>query len=74
MEQYLDLKGLSCPLPVLKANKAIRGLNGGDVLICDVTDPAAPADFENFCESSGHEHVICEPKSSYWAITIKKSA
>ena len=38
---YLDLKGLNCPLPVLRANKKMKELMAGDVLEIEVTDPAA---------------------------------
>jgi tRNA 2-thiouridine synthesizing protein A len=50
----LDLRGLSCPLPVLKANKAIKELILGDLLEILATDPAAPKDFEVFCKNTGH--------------------
>lgn len=51
----LDVQGLSCPLPVLKANKAIKELMAGDILEVLATDPAAPKDFEVFCENTGHK-------------------
>ena len=50
----LDARGLACPLPVLKAKKAIRALAAGDVLEVLATDPGASADFEAFCEVTGH--------------------
>ncbi len=72
-EKHLDLKGLACPLPVLRANKEIRKLGLGDMLICEVTDPAAPADFANFCESAGHELVSCVERTESWTVTVRKS-
>jgi len=71
-ETKLDLKGLACPLPVLRANKAIRILNAGDMLVCDVTDPAAPEDFVNFCDSAGHAMVSCEQSTDFWTVTVRK--
>jgi tRNA 2-thiouridine synthesizing protein A len=56
-ETELDARGLVCPLPVLRANRALRGLAAGDRLRVLVTDPAAPEDFVRFCATTGHELV-----------------
>jgi tRNA 2-thiouridine synthesizing protein A len=53
----LDLSGLACPLPVLKANKALRGLAPGALLEIRATDPAALKDFPAFAEETGH-HLL----------------
>ncbi|MCE9507476.1 MAG: sulfurtransferase TusA family protein [Alphaproteobacteria bacterium] len=53
-EQHLDACGLICPLPVLKARKALSGLSAGDILRVRVTDKAAPKDFRLFCAETGH--------------------
>lgn len=53
----LDTRGLNCPLPVLKAQKALRALAAGDRLRVLATDPKAPADFAQFCEAGGHALV-----------------
>lgn len=50
----LDARGLACPLPVLKARKAMRGVPPGGLLKVLATDPGAPADFAAFCEVTGH--------------------
>lgn len=50
----LDARGLACPLPVLKARKAMRGAPPGGLLKVLATDPGAPADFAAFCEVTGH--------------------
>ena len=73
MKKRLDLKDLNCPIPVLKANKAIRQMSTGDVLVCEVTDPAAPVDFENFCTSAGHRLISCEALGASWVLTMKLS-
>ncbi len=51
----LDTKGLNCPLPVLKARRAMRDLSDGDVLTVLATDPASYIDFQHFCDTAGHE-------------------
>jgi tRNA 2-thiouridine synthesizing protein A len=49
----LDLRGLRCPLPVLRAKKALRALPPGRALEVLADDPLSPVDFEAFCEASG---------------------
>ena len=53
----LDLSGLKCPLPVLKARRAIKDMSAGEVLKVVATDPAAQLDFPHFCETAGHELI-----------------
>ena len=53
-EHHLDARGLICPLPVLKARKVLLKLPAGDTLRVQVTDRAAPKDFELFCTETGH--------------------
>ncbi|MBX9748350.1 MAG: sulfurtransferase TusA family protein [Roseococcus sp.] len=50
----LDVRGMTCPLPVLKANKALRGLAPGARLAILATDPAAVKDFQAYAEETGH--------------------
>ena len=71
MEKSLDLCGLRCPIPVIKANRAIRQMSAGDILVCEVTDPAAPDDFDSFCASTGHKLISCENLGTHWFIKIK---
>ena len=71
MKKRLDLRDFSCPIPVLKANKAIRQMSVGDVLVCEVTDPAAPGDFDSFCASTGHQLISCEDLGTFWSIKMK---
>lgn len=51
----LDVTGLQCPLPVLKAQKALRALKSGDVLKVISTDPMARIDIPHFCSEHGHQ-------------------
>jgi len=68
----LDLKGLSCPLPVLRANKATKNLIPGDILVLLVTDPNAPKDIEIFCDNTGHEIVERIEGDGEFSISIRK--
>jgi tRNA 2-thiouridine synthesizing protein A len=58
--QTLDVRGLKCPLPVLKARKAIAGIEVGALLEVLATDPAAMLDFRHFARQTGHELVAAE--------------
>lgn len=53
-DRSLDLTGLKCPLPVLKARRAIKDMVAGAVLEVLADDPAAVLDFAHFCETGGH--------------------
>ncbi len=53
-EQLLDARGLSCPLPVLKARKRLQAMAPGARLRVLATDPKAPGDFRLYCQESGH--------------------
>lgn len=54
MTEMLDATGLKCPLPVLRAQKALKSVTAGDVLMVRADDPAARKDFPAFCEAAGH--------------------
>jgi tRNA 2-thiouridine synthesizing protein A len=51
----LDLSGLLCPLPVLKARKALAAMTTGSELVVLATDPMAAIDMPHFCAEQGHE-------------------
>jgi len=54
-DAVLDCRGLLCPLPLLKAQEALRGLRIGQVLEVLATDPQAEADLRNWAQQGGHE-------------------
>lgn len=56
----LDVRGLKCPLPVLKARKAIGGIPVGALLEVLATDPAAVLDFRHYARQSGHTLVAAD--------------
>lgn len=53
----LDAKGLNCPLPILKARKALKDVPSGGTLEILSTDPGSVADFDAFCRTTGNELV-----------------
>ena len=56
-DQELDTRGLNCPLPILKAKKALAGLTSGQLLKVVSTDPGSLRDFQAFCRQSGNDLV-----------------
>jgi len=56
-DRTLDVQGLDCPLPVLRARVELRRMQAGEVLHVIATDPLAPLDFRAFCVRTGHELV-----------------
>ena len=54
-ERILDAKGLVCPLPVLRLNRALRGMEPGERLRLLTTDRASVADVRAFCRETGHQ-------------------
>lgn len=74
MTHVLDAKGLSCPLPVLRARKAMKEVPAGEVLEVLATDPGAVEDFKSFCEVTGHELVGSDERDGVFSFRIRKSA
>ena len=70
-----DLKGLNCPLPVLKAKKRLAGMQAGSRLWLETTDPLAVIDIPAFCADSGHHlvfrHVECDQHQPRAALTVR---
>ncbi|GAB4558256.1 MAG: sulfurtransferase TusA family protein [Rhizobacter sp.] len=53
----LDTRGLNCPLPILKAKKALADMHSGEVLKVLATDPGSLRDFQAFARQTGNELV-----------------
>ena len=70
----LDLTGLKCPLPVLKARRAIKDMPVGTELVVLADDPAAPLDFEHFCQTGGHKLLESSTSGGVFTMRFVKSA
>jgi tRNA 2-thiouridine synthesizing protein A len=53
-DQVLDVKGLDCPMPVLRAKLVLDKMQPGQHLRVEATDPYSVPDFEAFCDKTGH--------------------
>jgi tRNA 2-thiouridine synthesizing protein A len=70
--QLLDAKGLNCPLPILKAKKALKDVPTGGTLEVLATDPGSVADFAAFCRTTGNELVESTQASGVYRFLIKR--
>ncbi len=71
-DTILDVQGLTCPLPVLKANKAMRALLPGARLVVLATDPASVKDFRAYAQETGHALVAFSEDKGVYRYTLKK--
>lgn len=68
-DEILDVRGLLCPLPVLKARKRLMAMDPGRVLLVQATDPASVIDVPHYCNESGNqlvEHSTDGDTHNYW--------
>ena len=70
--QLLDAKGLNCPLPILKAKKALKDVPAGGTLEVLATDPGSVADFQAFCRTTGNELLESTQTSGTYRFLIKR--
>jgi tRNA 2-thiouridine synthesizing protein A len=68
----LDLKRLSCPLPIAKTAQAIRELQPGELIEALATDPGSVPDFKAWCQSTGHELIEQTEEAGVYRFLIKK--
>lgn len=69
----IDARGLSCPMPVMKAKKELKRLSTGDVLHVIATDPASVQDLEILLESLDDEMIAASQENGEYHFYIKKS-
>jgi tRNA 2-thiouridine synthesizing protein A len=72
-DKVLDAKGLNCPLPILKAKKALKDLEPGQTLQVLSTDPGSVADFQAFSRTTGNELVSHSEEGGVYDFLIKKT-
>ena len=73
-DQTLDAKGLNCPLPILKAKKALSTLPPGGTLEVLATDPGPVKDFQAFARTTGHELVESTTEGNVFRFVLKRKA
>jgi tRNA 2-thiouridine synthesizing protein A len=70
--RMIDAKGLNCPLPILRAKKALKEVQVGEMLEVLATDPGSVADFQAFCRATGNELVASTEENQIYRFVIKR--
>ena len=70
----LDVKGLNCPLPILRTKKALKDVAVESTLTVIATDPGSVKDMEVFCRQTGNELLSWKDDAGTFTFTIKRLA
>ncbi len=73
ISQTLDVRGQSCPLPVVRASQAIKGLSAGQTLEVLATDPGSLTDFPAWAKSTGHQLIEQTQDDGVFRYVVRKS-
>ena len=71
-EEFMDLTGLLCPLPVLKARKRLDSMPSGHVLKVLASDPMSAIDMPHFCNEQGHVLLTSSKQGDVFTFRIKR--
>lgn len=71
-DQELDARGLNCPLPILKAKKALNDMASGELLKVVATDPGSLRDFQAFARQTGNELVDQQTLGAEFVHVLKR--
>lgn len=72
--RILDVKGLNCPMPLLKAKKALNEMQADECLRVFATDPGSERDFEVFARQSGHRLLEHSQHNGVFSYLLKKQS
>lgn len=72
VSQEVDARGLNCPLPILRAKKALTGLQSGQILKVVSTDPGSKRDFQAFAKQTGNELLQVDDAGKEWSFYLKR--
>ena len=72
IDKEIDTSGLNCPLPILKAKKALTELQSGQTLKVIATDPGSWRDFEAFARQTGNELLLQEKGADNFVFVLKR--
>jgi tRNA 2-thiouridine synthesizing protein A len=74
VDKVLDLKGLACPMPVVKMSKGIKEVGVGQIVEAQTTDPGSLTDFPAWAKTSGHEIVKTDQEGDVIKFYVKRVA
>ena len=72
INKELDVTGLNCPLPILRAKKALADMESGQTLKIIATDPGSVKDFAAFCRQTGNPLLSTEESAKNFTFVISK--
>jgi tRNA 2-thiouridine synthesizing protein A len=70
--QEVDARGLNCPLPILRAKKALSTLQSGEILKIIATDAGSKRDFESFAKQTGNELLQATQAQDEWTFFLRR--
>lgn len=71
-DKDLDARGLNCPLPILRAKKALTDMQSGQILRITATDPGSVKDFQAFCKQTGNELLSQTEENKEFVVLMKR--
>ena len=71
-DKEIDTRGLNCPLPILKAKKALADLHSGQLLKVVATDPGSVRDFQAFAKQTGNELVDQQAQGNEFVHVLRR--
>lgn len=71
-DKELDARGLNCPLPILRAKKALTDMQSGQILKITATDPGSVKDFQAFCKQTGNELLSQTEANKEFVVLMKR--
>ncbi|WP_412053325.1 sulfurtransferase TusA [Pokkaliibacter plantistimulans] len=71
-DHFLDTKGLNCPEPVMLLHKTVRGMEAGQLVKVEATDPSTTRDIPKFCQFLGHELIDQSQQDDLYCYVIRK--
>ncbi len=74
MDRVLDVKGLRCPMPVLKTGLAIKEMDVGNIVTVHATDPASAIDIRHFCNITENPLIDSSIDGDVYTYVIRKDA
>ena len=72
IDKDLDARGLNCPLPILRAKKALNDMQSGQILRITATDPGSVKDFQAFCKQTGNELLSQTEANKEFVVLMKR--
>ncbi len=72
IDKEIDTSGLNCPLPILKAKKALAELQSGQLLKVLATDPGSLRDFQAFTKQTGHELIEQQTQGTLFIHVLRR--